>query len=124
MITRIDAQAAGGAQVSSFTVVVFNARDPVVAKQIDQLIAEAHEASCPKPPATSCLKPVTISGKTGYEDTPVTANILPGSQVSENHTDYYLFTADYEYQISTDAVSGDNAVSMLQVMLDSFTILS
>ncbi len=120
VITRIDAQAAGGAQVSSFTVVVFNARDPVVATPIAQLHAEA---SCVKPATTTCLKPVTISGKTGYEDTPVTANI-PGSQVSDTHTDYYLLTADYEYQISTDAVSGDNAGSMLQAMLDSFTVLS
>ncbi|MGO8949787.1 MAG: hypothetical protein ACLQUY_19465 [Ktedonobacterales bacterium] len=118
VITRIDAQSAGGAQVSSFTVVVYNAKDKYADLQIKQLLEEAHEPNSPPH-----ITPFTIAGKAGYQDAPVQGTI-PGSQITDTHTDYYLITPDYEYQISTDAVSGDNAASALQAMLKSFTVLS
>ncbi len=119
VITRIDAQAAGGAQVSTFTVVVFNAKDPNAQQQeIDPLLKREHASN-----SALQLKPVLIAGRTGYEDIPQTGTI-PGTQVSVTHTDYYLLTSNFEYQISTDAVSGDNAASSLDAMLKSFTLLS
>ena len=75
------------------------------------------------PPISSCsisrstakgskFLPITISGVKGYQyGQPPT--IIPGSQITDTHTDYYLMTPDFEYQISTDAVSDDNATSAL-----------
>jgi hypothetical protein len=115
VITQIDAQAAGGAQVSSFTLAVYNAKDTVAAAQINQLLKQAHQANSP-------LKPITISGKSGYQDKPVEGTV-PGTQVTDTHIDYYLITTDYEYQISIDALSSDNSMPALQGMLKSFTLL-
>jgi hypothetical protein len=115
VITRIDAQAAGGAQVSAFTLAVYNAKDQVAATQINQLLTKAHQADSP-------LKPITISGKSGYQDKPVEGTV-PGTQVTDTHIDYFLITTNYEYQISIDALSSDNSMSELQGMLKSFTLL-
>jgi hypothetical protein len=116
VITQIDAQAAGGAQVSSFTLAVYNARDKVAATEINQLLKQAHETNSP-------LQSITIAGKSGYQDKPVEGTV-PGTQVTDTHTDYYLITTSYEYQISIDALSSDNSMSALQEMLKSFTLLS
>jgi hypothetical protein len=116
VITQIDAQAAGGAQVSSFTLAVYNAKDKVAAAEINQLLKQAHETNSP-------LQPITISGKNGYQDKSVEATV-PGTQVTDTHTDYYLITSSYEYQISIDALSSDNSMPVLQAMLKSFTLLT
>jgi hypothetical protein len=116
VITQIDAQAAGGAQVSSCTIAVYNAKDKVAAAQINQLLKEAHQADSP-------LKTITISRKSGYQDKPVEGTV-PGTQVTDTHIDYYLITSNYEYQISIDALSSDNSMPALQGMLKSFTLLS
>jgi hypothetical protein len=115
VVTRIDAQAAGGGQVSSFTVVAFNVRDPTAAANIKLLDKQIHARG-------SKYLPITISGIQGYQlnQTPTT---IPGSQISDTHADYYLVTPDFEYQISTDDLSDDNATSALQNMLNSFTVL-
>jgi hypothetical protein len=115
VITQIDAQATGGAQVSSFTLAVYNARDKVAAAQINQLLKEAHQAASP-------LQPITISGKSGYQDKPVVGTV-PGTQVTDTHIDYFLVTTDYEYQISIDALSSDNSMPALQGILKSFKLL-
>ncbi|GAC1455210.1 MAG: hypothetical protein PVSMB4_15770 [Ktedonobacterales bacterium] len=52
---------------------------------------------------------------------------MPGANgtptaLSDTHTDYYLVHGGYEYQLSTDAVSNDNAAPALAAMLRSFVI--
>jgi hypothetical protein len=115
VVTRVNAQPQGGAQVSSFTVVVFNAQDPSVVSQIRGLEKQFHAKG-------SKYLPITISGVRGYQlnESPTT---IPGSQVTDTHTTYYLITPDFEYQISMDALSDDNAAGTLQAMLNSFTLL-
>jgi len=116
VVTRIDAQAAGGGQVSSFTVVAYNVRDTTVAANIKSLDQQIHAKG-------SKYLPITISGIKGYQlnQTPTT---IPGSQITDAHSDYFLITRDFEYQISTDALSDDNATGALQSMLNSFTVLN
>jgi hypothetical protein len=113
--TRIDAQAAGGGQVSSFTVIAFDVRDATVASNMKQLEKQFTARG-------SKYIPTTISGIKGYQlnESPTT---IPGSQVTDTHCDYYIITTAFEYQISTDALSDDNATSALQGMLTSFTVL-
>ena len=116
VVTRIDAQAAGGGQVSSFTVIAFNMHDASVAANI-KVLSQQFTAKGSK------FLPITISGVKGYQyNQPPTA--IPGSQITDAHTDYYLMTPDFEYQISTDALSDDNATSALQDMLNSFTVVT
>jgi hypothetical protein len=116
VVTRIDAQAAGGGQVSSFTVVAYNVRDTTVAANIKSLDQQIHAKG-------SKYLPITISGIKGYQlnQAPTT---IPGSQITDAHSDYFLITRDFEYQISTDALSDDNATGALQSMLNSFTVLN
>ena len=64
----------------------------------------------------------TISGLPAYRATSVQQPIA-NTQYSDTHTDYYLIHGGYEYQLSTDAVQGDNAAAPLDAMLRSFTIL-
>jgi hypothetical protein len=115
VVTRVNAQAAGGGQVSSFTVVVFDAQDATVTSQIKSLEKQVHSAG-------SKYLPITISGVRGYQSNQ-SPTIIPGSQITDTHTDYYLITTDYEYQISTDALSDDNAAGTLHAMVQSFTLL-
>jgi hypothetical protein len=114
-ITRINAQAAVGAQVSTFGITVFDAHDPNAAASISALLKLIHASG-------STYQPVTIAGKPGYQSKP-TQEAIAGSQLTNTHTDYYLFLPDYAYHLSTDSVSGDNADSALQAMLQSFTLL-
>lgn len=84
------------------------------------------------------LIPATISGIAGYQDQPTTQwTISPTSQPTTTptpqptpyqgeantttHTDYYLIHGDYEYQMSTDALAGDE--NTLRTMAQSFTIV-
>ncbi len=115
VVTRINAQASGGGQVSTLTVVVFNAHDATVAAQIKSLLQQV------RTPASGFV-PVSISGVKGYRHAQ-SPTIIYGSQITDTHTDYYLITPKYEYQISTDAVSSDNDQSALAKMVQSFTLL-
>jgi hypothetical protein len=113
VVTRINAQVGG--QVSTLTVVIFNVHDATVAAQIKSLLQQIGN---PK----SGFEPVTISGVRGYRHVS-SPTVIYGTQITDTRTDYYLITSQYEYQISTDAVSSDNAQGALQSMVQSFTLL-
>jgi hypothetical protein len=68
------------------------------------------------------LSPATISGFPGYQDQPAQQQGA-GNMSAEivTHTDYYLVHGDYEYQISLDALPGDQKT--LNTMARSFTII-
>lgn len=109
-ITRATARPADGSFISTFTVAVFTLSDPTI----------AHDASIL---ATDTSKhQVALAGMAAYMSTPLRQQV-PGSDVMATHTDYYLVHGAYEYQISTDAVSNDQADTALVSILRSFTIL-
>jgi hypothetical protein len=115
VVTRINAQASGGGQVSTLTVVVSNARNANVAVSIKYLLQLVHTSG-------SGYVPVTISGVKGYRHAQQ-PTVIYGTNITDTRTDYYLITSDYEYQISTDAVSSDNDQGALETMVQSFTLL-
>jgi hypothetical protein len=79
-------------------------------------------ASVQKLPSQPGLHKVTLSGVPAYADAPVQQPV-PGTGVMDTHADYYLVHGSYEYQLSTDSISNDNAAATLASMLHSFTIL-
>jgi hypothetical protein len=109
-ITRSGVLVTNGSLVSTFSVTVSNAGYAPIATAV---------AKYPKDPT---LHPITLSGLTAYRGTAVQQPIA-NTQFSDTHTDYYLIHGGYEYQLSTDAVQGDNAAAPLDAMLHSFTIL-
>jgi hypothetical protein len=113
-ITHTATFQASGSLVSTLTVTVFNAHDPNGAKSIAALEQEVKLAHSP-------LQVVSLSGHTAYMDSP-TARQPPGNQPAVTHTDYYLLTPAYEYQITTDAIAGDKADAALHAMVMSFTL--
>ena len=113
-ITHTATFQASGSLVSTLTVTVFNAHDPNEAKSITALEQEVKSAHSP-------LQAINLSGHTAYMDAP-TARQSPGNQPVVTHTDYYLLTPTYEYQLTTDAVAGDNADAALHGMVMSFTL--
>jgi hypothetical protein len=115
VVTRINAQPSGGGQVSTLTVVVFNAQESTVASQIKSLLQLVRKSG-------SGYVPVTISGVKGYRHAQQPA-VIYGTTITDTHTDYYLITAKFEYQISTDSVSSDNDQGALETMVQSFTLL-
>ena len=70
-------------------------------------------------PDDKALQSATIGGVQGYKSAPLTQDI-PNTQISVTHIDYYVVHGDYEYQLSTDSVKGDNADSDLQSIITSF----
>lgn len=112
-ITRTGAVQTQGPRVSNLTITVFNARDPNVQRAIASLQARSQAV----PPT---VKTLTLAGKPAFQTNPNTQQ-APGV-VGITHTDYFLIAGGYEYQLATDAVSGDNADSQLQAMLQSFTL--
>jgi hypothetical protein len=72
-------------------------------------------------PTQKGLHKVTLSGLTAYADTAVQQPV-PGTSVTDTHTDYYLVHRSYEYQLSTDSLSNDDSAAALSSMLSSFTI--
>jgi hypothetical protein len=114
IITRTGDVQDAGALVSTFTVTVMNAHDPIIAQGIATLEAQA------KAPGSS-YQTIMLAGRPALRAPPVQQQ-LPGSQLSADHTDYFLIVKDVEYQLSTDAVGGDNAEPALQSMLHSFTL--
>ncbi len=110
LITRSGDLQATGSLVSTFTVAVFDASYAPIATAV------AGYGS------NTTLHSLTISGLPAYEASPV-QQPMANSQVSDTHTDYFVVHGGYEYQLSTDAVKGDNAEPALNAMLQSFTIL-
>ncbi len=110
VITRIHSDTAEGAAVSTFTVTVFDAHNSTIVTSVKGLAGD------------KTLTPVTLAGLPAYRGTPI-QQPAQGTQVNDTHTDYYLPAPDYEYQLSTDAIPGDNADAALQSMLSSFTLL-
>jgi hypothetical protein len=111
IITRSGAHSALGSLISSLTIDVLALNDvggPQVAAQLAK---------------DKTLTPVTLSGLTAYRDQPIRQQGV-GNQSSSvvTHTDYYLVQGAYEYQLSLDALSGDE--SALDTMAQSFTIVS
>jgi hypothetical protein len=113
VITRIGAVQTQGPRVSTLTITVFNARDPNVQRGIAALQARARAT----PPT---LKALTLAGKPAFQTSPDTRQ-QPGLG-GVTHTDYFLIAGDYEYQLATDDVAGDNADGQLQAMLQSFAL--
>ena len=107
-ITRSSDLSGHGSVVSTFAIVVFDAGNATIAKSIKNL------------PQQAGIRSMTIAGKQAYATTPVT-QAAPGS-VSVTHTEYYVVSGGYEYQLSTDAIQGDGADDALHQMLQSFQI--
>ena len=114
VITRVHANAAEGAAVSTFTITVFDAHNAAIATGVKALASD------------KTLSPVTLAGLSAYRGTaiqqPAQGSGEGGSQVDDTHTDYYVPTATYEYQLSTDAITGDHSDAAFQTMLASFTV--
>ena len=98
-----------GNSVSTFSVTVFNANADYIAASIAKL---------PKDPT---LHSTIIGGHNAYASQPQ-AQQVPGGTETDTHTDYYVVVGSWEYQLSTDAISGAKAENALQQMLASFTI--
>jgi hypothetical protein len=110
IITRSSERSTAGSIISSLTIDVLdlnNAGGPQVAAQLAQ---------------DKSLTPITLSGLTAYRDQPTrqqgAGNV---SNFAVTHTDYFIVHGAYEYQISIDALSGDEAA--LDTMARSFTIV-
>lgn len=110
VITRAHSSAAEGGAVSTFTVTVFDAHDSDVAQSVAALATD------------KTLTHMTIAGLPAYQSAAI-QQPAQGTQADDTHRDYYLPAGNYEYQLSTDAISGDNADAALQSMLSSFTIV-
>ncbi len=114
VITRSGDTAATGS-VSSFTLTVFDLHVGSVATPAAQLKQKALAPNSP-------LRPVTLAGQTAYQDAPAQRPLPGGANLTISHTDYYLFTAAYEYQISVESVSGEHADADLATILQSFAL--
>ena len=111
VITRVHSStAAEGGAVSTFTVTIFDAHNAAIAQSVTALAGD------------KTLARITLSGRPAYQATAI-QQPAQGSQLDDTHRDYYLPAPDYEYQLSTDAISGDGADAALQSMLTSFKIL-
>jgi hypothetical protein len=108
-ITRSDAVSTPGAPISTLTIAIFNVHDSNIAKSIKSLATD------------KTLQKTTLAGLPAYSSAPVQQQV-PSSTITDTHTDYYLVMADWEYQISTDAVSGENSATALQDMVKSFAL--
>lgn len=123
-ISRAGAHSTAVPVVSAFTITVWDLREPTAAAQA---AGWAHNPS---------LHAMSIGGQPGFAGTPIQEPVVPTTStagaagtgtassgadaVMDTHTDYYVVHGGYGYQISTDAISGEDAVSALQGMLQSF----
>jgi hypothetical protein len=112
-ITRVGQQSGTG-PTSNLTVTVWDLSNPTAAAQA---------ASLTKNPA---LHSTTIAGLPGFAASP-SLQPLPGkvgssTSVTDAHSDYFVVHGGYEYQLTTDVISGDNAASALQSMVTSFQL--
>jgi hypothetical protein len=107
VITRTGGSHSSAALISTFTVTVMNLKNSDIAKSAAGLASD------------KTLHAVTIGGVQGYASTPLEQDI-PNTQISVTHIDYYVVHGNYEYQLSTDSVKGDDADSDLQNIFKSF----
>lgn len=111
IITRSDAHSTAGSIISSLTIDVLKLSDtggPQVAAQLAQ---------------DKSLTTVTLAGLTAYRDQPTRQQGAGNeSAYAVTHTDYFIVQGAYEYQMSIDALSGDE--SALDTMARSFTIVN
>jgi hypothetical protein len=110
VITRPGATSTTSQALSTFTIMVFDAHNPDIAASVRGLAGD------------NTLRKITISGQPAYAAAPIQEQ-LPNAQGTVTHTDYYLPTSQYEYQLSTDALGGAQDASALAQMLASFTLL-
>ncbi|HEX8036981.1 MAG TPA: hypothetical protein VF510_24195 [Ktedonobacterales bacterium] len=115
VITRTSTLQTTNALISNCSILVLNPRDAEIATQIKPLRARIQSKD-------THLHAMLLGGQSGYREEPVQQEI-PGTQANDTHTNYYLLLNDYVYEISTDAISSDNADSVLQSMVASFTIV-
>ena len=107
VITRTGDSRASASLISTCTVTVMSLKNSDIAKGAADLASN------------KLLEKVTIGGVQGYKSKPITQEV-PNSQISVTHTDFYVVHGDYEYQLSTDSVKGDNADSDLDSIIASF----
>lgn len=115
IITRTDSAQTNSSLVSNCSITILNTRDRNIAQAIEALKLRIQKKD-------EHLHSVTLGGMPGYQEDAVQQEI-PGTQLSDTHTTYYLLLGDYVYEISTDALSSDNADGALRSMVASFTIL-
>lgn len=108
IITRTGDTHSVASLISTCTITVMNMKNSDIATSAATL------------PTNKALQSATIGGVQGYKSSPLTQDI-PNTQISVTHIDYYVVHGDYEYQISTDSVKGDNADRDLQSIIASFT---
>jgi hypothetical protein len=113
VITQTSTDQIDSALISSFTVTVLNAGDPAIASAIASQKAQASGAN-------PVLKTIALAGQSAWQAQPMTKQLQDSDQ-SATHTDYYLLHGAYEYQLSTDAITGGGADAALAAMLKSFT---
>lgn len=107
VITRTGDSHTSAALVSTCTITIMSLKNSDIAKGAADLASN------------KLLEKVTIGGAQGYKGKPITQEV-PNSQISVTHTDFYVVHGDYEYQISTDSVKGDNADGDLDSIIASF----
>lgn len=110
-ITRSDAVSTPGAPVSTLTIAVFDAHNKDIAASIKSLAGDAK------------LRKITLAGQAAFQSAPAQQSVPDSTTITDTHTDYYLVTPNWEYQISTDAISGESADSALTSMVQSFTLV-
>lgn len=111
IITRSGARNTPGSIISSLTIDVL-ALDNAGGTQVAAQLAN-----------DKTLTPITLSGQTAYHDKPSQQQGAGNeSAFTVTHSDYYLVHGAYEYQISVDALAGDE--SALDTMAQTFTILT
>lgn len=110
IITRSGARSTTGSIISSLTIDVLKLSDaggPQVATQLAK---------------DTTLTPVTLSGITAYQDKPTQQHGAGNeSAFTVTHTDYFIVHGAYEYQMSLDALAGDE--SAVDAMARSFSIV-
>jgi hypothetical protein len=107
VITRTGDTHSAASLISTCTITVMNMKNKDIAKSAADLATN------------KALHAATIGGAQGYKSNPLVQDI-PNTQISVTHMDYYVIHGDYEYQISTDSVKGDNADADLESMIASF----
>lgn len=115
IITRTASVQTNSSLVSNCSITILNTRDPNIARAIEPLKTRIQKKDVH-------LHTVSLGGKPGYQEDAAQQEI-PGTQMSDTHTNYYLLLNDYVYEISTEAISSDNADATLRAMVASFTIL-
>ena len=114
LITRTASLQTDSSLVSNCSITVLNPHDGDIAAQIDLLKRRINGKDAQ-------IHALSLGGKPGYQEQAQQQEI-PGTHASDTHTNYYLLLDDYDYEISTDAISSDNVDAALQSMIASFTI--